>query len=122
MNKIYIALLILLTCNVTLAQYGSSKKPTCNEVISYAKKNYDSKDSPMIISSTMLAKIERYKVGSSSVVVAYIKKNDYDLYGSPYIFCGISDQRWSSFKNGGLYGSWGKSFHQYIIDYTCDCE
>jgi hypothetical protein len=105
-----------------MAQYGYEQKPSCNDLVSYAKKNYDSEDSPMIISSTMLAKVERYTIDDSSLVIAYIKKDEYDLYGKPYVFCGISDERWTAFKNSGLYDSWGKSFHKYIIDYTCDCE
>jgi len=90
-----------------MAQYGYEQKPSCNDLVSYAKKNYDSEDSPMIISSTMLAKVERYTIDDSSLVIAYIKKDEYDLYGKLYIFCGISDERWIAFKNGGLYGSWG---------------
>jgi hypothetical protein len=89
----------------------------------YVKKNYDSySNCPRAVGSTMLANVERYKLDDSSLVIAYIKKDYYDLYGKPYIFCGISDDRWTAFKNGGLQDSWGKSFHKYIIDYTCDCE
>lgn len=122
MNRIYLLLVIFLIGNTALAQYGSKQKPSCNDLVTYAKNNYDSKDSPTIITSSMLAKVEGYKINGSYFVIAYIKQNDYDFYGTPYIYCGISDERWSAFKNGGLYGSWGKSFHKYIMDYTCDCN
>lgn len=72
--------------------------------------------------STMLAKVEYYRLDDMGFVVAFIKSNDYDIYGKPYIFCGISLDRWDAFVNGAIYGgSWGESFHQYIRDYTCNC-
>ncbi len=72
--------------------------------------------------SSWLVKVEYYQVDyDGGLVIAYIKKNDYDFKGKPYIFCGISSQRWSAFKTEGLYGSYGEAFHKYIMDYTCDC-
>ncbi|SCY36646.1 hypothetical protein SAMN05192588_2508 [Nonlabens sp. Hel1_33_55] len=122
MKKIYLLLALLTISNVALAQYGSSQKPYCSELINYAKKNYDSRDSPTVLMSSMLAKVERYKIDGASVVIAYIKKNDFDFNGTPYIFCDISDERWRAFKNEAIYGSWGESFHKYIRDYLCDCQ
>lgn len=73
--------------------------------------------------SSMLVKAEYYQVDyNAGLVIAYIKNNEYDFKGKPYIFCGISSTRWSNFKSKGLYESWGKSFHEYIMDHTCDCK
>ena len=69
----------------------------------------------------MLAEVEYYELQNMGFVVAYIKSSDYDFTGKPYIFCGISSYTWSSFKTSGMMGSWGESFHEYIMDHTCDC-
>lgn len=94
----------------------------CQELFNAVTKKYESKDYVTCYNSSMLAKVEYYRLENMGFVVAYIKQNDYDIYGKPYIFCGISRERWNYFKSYGMYNSWGKAFHKYIIDYTCNCN
>lgn len=95
---------------------------TCSELVQYAKSEDPYPDRVAPYGSSMLAKAEFYEVDGGGLVIAYIKQNDYDFSGKPYIFCGISSQRWAKFKSEGMYsGSYGKAFHAYIMDYTCDC-
>lgn len=95
---------------------------TCNELVQYAKSEDSYPDRITPINSSMLAKAEYYQVNGGGLVIAYLKSNDYDYTGRPYIFCGISSQRWAKFKSEGMFGSWGESFHAYIRDYTCNCN
>ena len=96
---------------------------TCSELVQYAKSEDPYPDRVTPYGSSMLAKAEFYEVDGGGLVIAYIKENDYDYSGKPYIFCGISSQRWSKFKSEGIYGgSYGKAFHAYIMDYTCNCR
>src|SRR5690606_12616903 len=95
---------------------------SCQEVLEIVTENYDYRDNVTPIGSTMLSKATYYTVDGEGFVVAYIKSNQYDFQGRPYIFCGISSQRWTKFKSEGMYGSWGESFHAYIREYTCNCS
>lgn len=101
---------------------GFSQSISCQEVLEIVTENYDRKESVNPIGSTMLAKATYYAVEGEGFVVAYLKSNEYDFQGRPYIFCGISSQRWAKFKNEGMFGSWGDSFHAYIREYTCNCS
>ena len=94
---------------------------SCQELFEGVTEYYDSRDNVTTIGSSMLAKVTRFTVDGDGFVIAYIKNNDYDFQGKPYIFCGISSQRWSRFKIEGMTGSWGESFNNYIRDYTCNC-
>lgn len=94
---------------------------SCEEVYSTVINNYDYKDAASCYGSSMLAKVEYYRLDNMGFVVGYIKRSDYDFSGQPYIFCGISSYQWSRFKASGMTGSWGESFHEYIMDYTCNC-
>jgi hypothetical protein len=95
---------------------------SCQEAMEIVFENYDYKDNVVPIGSTMLAKATYYTIEGSGYVVAYMKSNQYDLQGRPYIFCGISSQQWAKFKSDGTYGSWGESFQNYIMNYTCNCN
>lgn len=94
---------------------------SCQELFEIVTTDYDSKSTTMAYGSSMLAKVEYYKLEGTGFVVAYIKDNSYDYSGTPYIFCGISSQRWNNFTTEGIYSSYGKAFHKYIMDYTCNC-
>lgn len=94
---------------------------SCQKVFDIVTEDYDYRDVLNPLMSTMLAKVTYYTLDGNGFVVAYIKKNEYDFQGKPYIFCGISSQRWSKFKSEGMFGSWGESFHAYIREYTCNC-
>lgn len=113
---------ILLYVVLSIPSFFSAQDSSCNDLVRYAKSEDSYPDTVRPITSSMLAKVEYYEVNGGGLVIAYIKKNDYDFTGSPYIFCGISSQRWAKFKSEGMYGSWGESFHAYIREYTCNCN
>lgn len=94
---------------------------SCNELYNYVVENYDYEDSMSCFNSSVLARAEYYEVDGYGFVVAYIKEYDYDYKGKPYIFCSISSYEWINFKSEGISNSWGKAFHKYIRDNTCDC-
>lgn len=113
----------LLLCLIVLLPFAfQAQTSSCSDLVRYAKSEDSYPDTVRPITSSMLAKVEYYEVDGGGLVLAYIKKNEYDFTGSPYIFCGISSQRWSKFKSEGMYGSWGESFHAYIREYTCNCN
>ena len=99
-----------------------SQTTSCNDLVQYAKSADSYPDRVNPFNSTMIAKAEYYTVDNGGLVIAYLKSNDFDYSGKPYIFCGISAQRWAKFKSEGSYGSWGEAFHQYIMDYKCNCN
>ena len=98
-----------------------AQRVSCSDLVEYVQSEDSYPDRVNTINSSMLVKAEYYRVNDGGLVIAYIKQSDYDFRGKPYIFCGISNQRWAKFKSEGIYGSWGKAFHNYIRDYTCDC-
>lgn len=118
-NKTMKKLLLCLVLLLPVAGYTQSA--SCSDLVSYAKLEDSYPDKVLPMGSSMLAKVEYYRVNGGGLVIAYIKKNDYDYTGTPYIFCGISSQRWAKFKSEGMFGSWGEAFHNYIREYTCDC-
>ena len=102
------------------SQMHSTNKISCSKLTEMVTRaGYT--DMTNCIGSSMLTKAYFFVYNKVGFVIVYIKKNEYDTYGSPYIYCGISSQRWSSFKNGGI-NSWGKSFHAFISDNVCNCE
>jgi hypothetical protein len=118
MRKIFILLFILfLGYSKTYSQSIS-----CQELFETVLNNYDDIQSVSCYGSKMLAKVDYYTLRNNGFVVAYIKSNDYDFKGRPYIFCGISNVTWIYFKSEAIIeGSWGKSFNKYIMDYKCNC-
>ena len=100
----------------------SNKDISCDELYSYvvSESGYPTKVS--CNGSSMLLKVEKYSAVGVNFIVAYFKKSDYDYKGVPYIFCGVPSPNWSNFKSSGISGSWGEAFHEYIMDYTCNCE
>lgn len=116
MKRILLALLLPVSC-MFFAQSVS-----CNDLVNYAKAKDPYPDVVRTYGSSMLVKAEYYEVEDTGLVIAYIRKNEYDFTGKPYIFCGISSRRWSTFKIEGITGSYGKAFHAYIMDYTCNCD
>lgn len=98
-----------------------SQEVSCQEIYEYLVENYRVTESVTCYGSTMLVKADFYLISGTGFVVAYIKSNDYDIYGKPYLFCGVSREKWMNFKSEGMYNSWGKAFHKYIRDCTCNC-
>ena len=128
MKKLYpVVILLILTFNLNSHAHSvppvslSQQSVNCQELIRAVKQAKTYSDNVSCFTSSMLVKATYYEAENMGFVVAYIKKNEYDYYGRPYIFCGISSQRWSYFKSNGTFGSWGKSFHTYILDYACNC-
>lgn len=112
--------LITIVC-LSFSFFGFSQTMSCSQLVEFAKSQDKYPNSVTTFGSSMLVKVEYYKVSGGGLVIAYIKKNDFDYSGSPYIFCGISSSRWSQFTAAGPYG-WGEAFHKYIRNYTCDCN
>ena len=118
MKLIPITLIFLSLFTVTIT---NAQSVSCQDAYDYVVKNHDHRDSTNCFGSSMLTKVEYYQLDGQGYVVAYIKQNDYDITGRPYLFCNISKQRWNTFKIEGAYYSWGKKFHEYIIDNKCNC-
>lgn len=98
-----------------------AQEVSCGELYNYVIDNYRYPSTVNCFGSELLVKVQRYDVDGTGFVVAYIKQTEYDFRGKPYIFCGISSYNWSMFRSGGFGGSWGESFHKYIMDYKCNC-
>ena len=98
-----------------------SQKISCQELFEIVTTKYDSKESVTCFGSSMLIKVDKYVIDNKNYAVAYIKQNEYDFKGTPYVFCGIPNMNWGYFKYNSQ-GSWGESYHEYIRDYTCNCN
>lgn len=116
-----IKLLLLLT--IILGGINlKAQTPTCSELYSYVKQKGGYPTTQYCYGSSFIVKAERYTVDGTGVAVIWMKNNDYDITGTPYIYCGISIMTWSNFTSAGVSGSWGKAFHQYIKGRNCDCN
>jgi hypothetical protein len=117
MKKIIIVSMIVFLGNID----SYSQSITCQELFEIVTTKYDSKESVNCYGSTMLVKVDNYVIDNKNYPVIYIKKNDYDFKGTPYIFCGVPSMNWSYFKFNTK-GSWGESYQAYLKDYTCNCK
>ena len=117
MKKTVSITLLLFVVGITTV---SAQNTSCGELAQFVSKNYNRKDEVNPITSTMIKKAIWYEYDNNGFVIAYIKENDYDWNGNPYIFCGVSYDRWWKFKSEGIYDSYGKAFHKYIMNYTCN--
>ena len=111
----------LLNLFLMLSLTSFSQEVRCNDLLDYVKSEDSYPQTVSCFNSSMLVKVERYEADGVGVVVAYIKENDYDFSGKPNIFCGISSYAWTNFTSDGVYDSWGKAFHKYIMDNKCNC-
>src|SRR5680860_615486 len=98
-----------------------SQNVSCTQLLDYVESNGRSNGSVSSLSlydSSWLNKVKAYTIDGNLAVVAKIKKNQYDLYGKKYVFCGIPSSNWDAFYYGtydfGL--SYGERFHKYIMD------
>jgi len=121
MKTCFMKKLVILFFFLVIKTPSNAQSISCQELFEIITDYHDTRDNVITIGSSMLAKATHYTVDGDGFVIAYIKSNDYDFLGKPYIFCGISSQRWSRFKIEGMTGSWGESFHNYIREYTCNC-
>lgn len=118
MKKILVISILGLIFNI-----GNSyaQNVSCNELYEIVINNHDYSTSVSCYGSSFLVKATYYECENVGFVIAYVKQNDYDYRGKPYIFCGVSLMDWSNFKASGMYGSWGKAFYKYIKPHTCNC-
>lgn len=104
-----------------------SQNVSCTQLLDYVEANGRYKGSVSSLSlydSSWLNEVKAYAIDGNLAVVAKIKKNQYDLNGKKYVFCGIPSSNWDAFYYGTYdYGlSYGERFHKYIMDYVCDCN
>jgi len=113
--------ILLITLALFIGTLTKGQTISCQELFETVTKNNTRTSYVTCIGSTMLVKVDYYTYKGTGYVVAYIKRNQYDFRGTPYIFCGISSHRWSTFRAKGMTDSWGKAFHEYIMDNKCNC-
>ena len=115
------AMLLILVMLLIFSNTTKAQDISCSELVTYVKsKAYPTSQS--CFGSSFLVKVDRYEVDGNGLVIAWIKKNEYDFTGNPYIYCGISYSTWSNFTSAGITDSWGKAFHQYIKGNNCNCN
>lgn len=105
--------------------YDNSRKISCNDLIVSVMDLADSTPYVPIKTSTMLSGVRYYVYQGKGYLIVYIKDDENDFYDEddlPYIYCGISQDRWEKFVNYGKNYSWGKSFDYYIKGYSCGCR
>ena len=111
MKKIKLAFSLLVIALLGSYQ-ATAQTPTCSELYSYVKKEGGYPSTQSCYGSSFLVKAERYVVNGTGVAIIWMKANEYDFSGTPYMYCGISSYTWSSFTSAGMTGSWGKAFHK----------
>ena len=112
--------LLLLLFATIIKLNVSAQSVSCNDLAEYVQQESGYPDTATSFTSSFIKKVDYYRVDGVGVCIAYIKQNDWDFEGKPYIFCGISQYTWSMFR-AESYNSMGKAFNKYIIDRTCDC-
>lgn len=118
--RILLLLLIVLPLSDSIAQTMS-----CRELLGFIKQNGFRKGevgSYQLMNSSWLKSVTAYTYDNSIFVVAVIKKNEYDLTGKTYIFCGIPSMNWDNFSIYDTNPSYGEKFRKYIMEYQCDCN
>lgn len=117
MKTIIFFLSLILVTNITYSQ-----SIRCSELKEILEVKAELVTSSTCFGSTALVKAEYYTSNGEGYAIVYLKSNEYDISGKPYVFCGISNTRWNKFVSEGRYGSWGKAFNTYIRDYLCNCQ
>lgn len=113
---------IILLFFFTFTPLVKAQTVSCQEVYEFIlDKGYKANSISLTYSSSMLTKVERYTYDGKNYVVGFIKANDYDYKGLPYLFCGISSYDWSGFYVNYM-NSPGEAFHKYIMPYKCNCR
>lgn len=99
-----------------------SQSITCQDLKESIVENANLISSISCSGSSMLVKAQYFKYKDKGYVIAYLKSDQYDFNGTPYMYCGISSERWYQFVSIGKNGSWGKSFNEYIKNLICNCK
>jgi len=117
MKRLIFFFFLFINCSISYSQSIS-----CEDLKEELESEANLENSVTCFGSTALVKAEYYTYEGNSFVIVYLKSNNYDFRGKPYVFCGISYSIWNRFVSEGRYGSWGKSFDMYIKDYLCKCN
>jgi hypothetical protein len=104
-----------------LSNLSFSQSITCQELKEVIEEEAKMEKSVTCFGSSALVKAEYYSYDGEGFVIVYLKSNDYHFRGKPYVYCGISSNRWNKFVSEGGFGSLGKSFVAYIKSYKCNC-
>jgi hypothetical protein len=118
-NLSFIALLLVMITGTSFSQNVS-----CENLMRAVKSEasyYGEVSSFTLISSEFLKEVKAYDYEGTLFVIATFQPKSNEFFPRTYIFCGIPYSNWNSFKNG-FNGSYGERFHQYIIDYVCNCN
>lgn len=75
----------------------------------------------VLLSSEFLEEVKAYEYEDILFVIAKFKRQPTEIFGKKYIFCGVPPSNWRAFKDT-FGGSYGERFHQYIMDYVCNCR
>jgi hypothetical protein len=122
MKKLLFALTIIFFLN----QKSFSQNVGCNDLADYIVQNgvLHASLGNYTLNSSWLYEVKAYMYDYKIFVIAKIKKSEYDYRTSSYIFCSIPSQNWINFEYGGPGDSesYGERFHQYIMNYTCNCN
>ncbi|MEZ4942144.1 MAG: hypothetical protein R3D58_14795 [Saprospiraceae bacterium] len=81
---------------------------------------YDQVTSISLLTSEFLEEVKAYQYEDILFVIAKFKREPGEIFSKKYIFCGVPTSNWRSFKYG-IGDSYGKRFHQYIMDHVCNC-
>ena len=103
-----------------------SQEVSCEDLKNFIEKEgrYYSSVSSITLNSSWLYKVTCYSYDMKYYVVAEIKKSEYSYQTKSYVFCGISFSDLYDFSNGKGYNdkrTYGERFHDYIMDYQCNC-
>jgi hypothetical protein len=114
--------ILLLFSLILWGHIGFSQSVSCQSLQEEIEEAAELESTATCVGSSALVKAEYYTLDGDGFVIVYLKSNQYDFSGRPYVFCNISSARWSKFVSEGRNGSWGKAFNTYIRDYLCNCN
>lgn len=103
-----------------------SQQVSCDDLMDYVKTEGYKKgsiSSYALFDSSWLKSVDAYQVDDVIVVIADIKKDEWGYSSKKYIFCDIPERNWRSFSSAylNLNSTYGERFHEYILDFVCDC-
>jgi hypothetical protein len=107
-----------------LSQQVNAQSVSCETLMRAIKDDADyfgEVGSFALLSSDFLKEVKAYEYDGSLFVIAVFKSKPGEFLPRSYVFCGVPSSNWNSFKNG-FTGTYGERFHQYIIDYVCNCN
>jgi hypothetical protein len=106
---------------------SKAQEVSCEELIAFIKEKGQKSEevTSLSLDSSWLNNVTLYKYDGKYYVIAKIKKDEYGYSTKSYVFCNIPYSNWSSFHspyNFITHGTYGERFHEYIIDYVCNCN